>query len=228
LTTKRVLATNDHGGPIKLSPGDMIHPNHTGANPGVLKTITIKLSEWPQLNEEALAKYERQVIANPNLAGVNEDVLEHPSHAMSYPFPLNESKYIAGFDISKGGRAFTIYPRSANAATNALERYTQKTALRGCTGAMRENHVQHIWIHPKGLPRNIHLSPHKHFVFPSGVKIDRIQIGLIVAEAVRLGVIYPPGCEPTMNRGQIVPNPRATPSVTLAYEQKLMNSIIIQ
>gem|GEM_PF-4061592 len=43
MNTKRVLATNDHGGPIKLSPSDQVHANHTGRNFRVQKTLTLRL-----------------------------------------------------------------------------------------------------------------------------------------------------------------------------------------
>lgn len=228
MTTKRVLATNDHGGPIKLSPGDQVHANHTGENFKVHKTLNVNLLEWPHLSLEVLAKYERAVIADPNLSGVPADIRDHPVHGMSYHFPLNESKYIEGFDISKGGRAFTMYPRLANSTTNKLERFIQGTALPGSSGDMRENHVQHSHIHPKGLPHKVHISAHKHFVFPSGAKIDRLQIAQIVQKAVELGLIYPPGFESQLVGRDIQKNPRLGNAQRGIYEQKLMASIIIQ
>lgn len=228
MTTKRVLATNDHGGPIKLSPGDQVHGNHTGANFKVNKTLTVNLLEWPHLTLEVLEKYEKAVIADPNLSGVPADIRDSPNHGMTYHFPQNESSYIEGFDISKGGRAFTMYPRSANATTNALERFIQGTALRGATGDMRENHVQHSYIHPKGLPHRVHISAHKHFVFPTGEKINRIQIAQIVSKAIELGLIYPAGFTSQMVGRDIQKNARLGSREIESYERKLMNSIIIQ
>lgn len=116
MTTRRVLASNVNP-PIVLSPSDRVYTNHTGTHipdyssnfpdhmqttNGIKQTITINLHEWPHITEAGIEKYEKKVKVTHDLTNVGADILEHPVHHMSYPFPLNESNTFMGLIYQKG------------------------------------------------------------------------------------------------------------------------------